>query len=121
MSRIELDPETLRAALAITLPASTTLLLPLGDEGVDWLWIQGRQDRLHRILLDPSRADEDVRVNWRWIVTRESNVDPPAGHGRLLWTPPDALRIDLRAPPAPGIFLRDLPEPFRAWRALSTF
>lgn len=108
----------LEGVLARVLPAPVTLLTDEpGSEGGSWLWIQGRRDRLHRILVSPGVSPGAGRVNWTWTLDTASK---DASHG-VLDVHEGGAGIVRRAVPVPGIFLADFPDALRAWRALSSF
>lgn len=109
---------------ALLWPAPTTLAAPLTVDSVScWLWIQGRQDRVHGLVDAEQATHVDPRVlgvNWAWSVVADPATSIPAGWGGVL-VAPGAWRVLRPAPAIPGIFLRRHADTFRAWKALSDF
>jgi hypothetical protein len=117
------QPATLESHLAVLFPAPVALLLPSveGGDG-DWLWIQGRQDRVHRIVSEVASLERRIDANWTWWIGQDSDLArADALAVGLLVAAPTGLRIARRAVPNPGIFLRSHRHAATAWRALSSF
>lgn len=100
----------------------------------DYIYVQGRQDRLHTFwLLDADRSRDGLNdasksaTNWFWLVV--PGTAPDAGtialahslRAGILCQQADALSIQLPSPPRPGIHIRSYDALRREWKNLSDF
>ncbi len=102
----------------------------------DYLYVQGRIDRIHSFLLIEPGAEPDQAAlgafsetpsNWRWLVappTLVGKYDVVAekyGCGLLSLVENVGLERVRHAPPNPGIFRKRYPNLRKAWKALSSW
>lgn len=104
-----------------------------GMAGADYVYVQGRGDRLHAFvaLEDPHAVDatidalEQVPANWRWLVTAGASpgvwvAARDRGIG-VIALEDQALDIVAKAMPNPGIFIREYKMLRSEWRKLSSW
>lgn len=131
----------MNAALERAIPrvlSSATTLLVSGEEagdaakGADFVFIQGRGDRLHGIVVFEHDLESTLEgltgaaVNWRWLIVgpdaTQAEMDRAceSGVGVLVW---DGLKLERarRPTPTPGIFIKRFPELRTQWRKLSSW
>jgi hypothetical protein len=126
--------ETLARLLPTTLPAHTVHGSFEHAPDCDYIYVQGRQDRLHTFWLLDNQRPDDARqaaasspTNWFWLVTSDATPDAAtialaqtlkAG---ILSLQTNALSICRPSPPRPGIHIRSYDLLRREWKNLSDF
>lgn len=125
--------ENLARLLPVTLPAHTVHGTAANAGAADYLYIQGRQDRLHGFWLHAEGAEDtasqaaEVRCNWFWIVTEAAQpaasvleLAASLNAGVLMLQPTELTRV-VNAPPRPGIHIKAHPELRAEWKQMSDF
>ena len=135
---------SLTQALERTYPAQTTLGCPTDAfeaeasaerQRGDLIYVQGRSDRLHALLLlqDGDVGDDALwtrfapcEANWCWAVCEPNEervaLERAAAHNLgVLVIEGGGLRVARKAPPRPGIFIKSYKELRKEWRALSAW
>jgi hypothetical protein len=125
--------ENLARLLPVQLPAHTVHGTAEQAGAADYLYIQGRQDRLHGFwIFDDGSVDEaasanETPCNWFWVVC--PSASPPAaalalaeklGAGVLLLGDTAMTKV-VNAPPRPGIHMKRHPELRSEWKQMSDF
>jgi hypothetical protein len=126
-----------RLQLAAALEAGLPDLLPAHDvlgetsqEGCDYLYIQGRRDRLHAFLcIDDElvarvESFNEVKANWLWLVIErgKDGWSEMARRYRLgvIGVEADGRLVCLvEALPRPGIFAKQHRELVKQWRGIA--
>lgn len=134
--------DSLPAALEHAYPAQKTLARAtavfeapeFGDRARgDLIYVQGRGDRLHALLVigegdasDPALWERfgACDANWCWIVCERreaSQLDALATQHNLGLLIQEGARVEVarKAPPRPGIFIKKYKELRKEWRAIS--
>ena len=133
--------EALHAGLADLLPAQVVLggqpdELQLGEAapGVDYLYVQGRGDRIHAFAVyAPTDSDDawlsafvEVGANWLWLAAADgvelaATLAREKGLGLLRVDPSGTLQKLVHPAPRPGIFIKRYPALKKRWRTLSSW
>lgn len=101
----------------------------------DYVYVQGRGDRLHAFLCFDDRLSDEVLqrfagcdANWRWLVAWSEDASASlqddarrAGLGVIAAPRVGPLVKLLDATPNPGIFIKGYPALRRHWRTLASW
>ena len=126
--------ENLARLLPTTLPAHTVHGSFEHAPLCDYIYVQGRQDRLHTFAFaDGARSSDELAAaaasatNWFWLVTDAVTPDQATLdqaqtlRAGILCLQSNALTIFRPAPPRPGIHIRSYDALRREWKHLSDF
>lgn len=125
--------ENLARLLPVTLPAHTVHGTAAHAGDADYLYIQGRQDRLHGFWLyeagkeEQARPASEVPCNWFWLVIETATPDKgvldlaASTNAGILVLQATELTRALNAPPRPGIHMKRHPELRSEWKQMSDF
>ena len=125
------------------LPAHETFITDPMDPvpegcGVDRVFVQGRGDRIHAFRCIGDDIPEqsaltpfgEFKANWRWLVVSpgvlRANRDELERQAEalelgIIVAREGGLEIHLKAPPQPGIFIKQYPSLRKRWRDFANF